>query len=64
MGLYKIWNEMHHVGTTHVGGGSDRHTGETKYIAACETEDCGWSAAFDTFDAAMIAAQGHRCPVR
>ncbi|MES5819098.1 mobile element transfer protein [Streptomyces sp. RG80] len=63
MGLYTIWNEMHRVGTTAIGGGQDRN-GHMKYVAACESEDCGWSSAYDSYDAAMIAARGHVCPVR
>ncbi|WP_030597048.1 mobile element transfer protein [Streptomyces fulvoviolaceus] len=63
MGLYQIWNEMHRVGTTAIGGGPDHRTGEMKYVAACEAEECGWSAAYDSFEAAMVAARGHRCPI-
>ncbi|MER6185430.1 mobile element transfer protein [Streptomyces sp. NPDC001652] len=64
MGLYQIWNELHRVGITHIGGGPDRRTGEMKYVAACESEDWGWSSAYDTFEAASVAARGHVCPVR
>ncbi|QUC63694.1 Mobile element transfer [Streptomyces sp. A2-16] len=55
---------MHRIGTTAIGGGPDRRTGEMKYVAACEAEDCGWSSAYDSYEAAMVAARGHRCPVR
>ncbi|GGN77570.1 SpdB2 protein [Streptomyces albiflavescens] len=63
MGLYRIYRELHRVGTTTVGSGQDRN-GHSSYIAACGTEDCGWSSSYDTYAAAMVAAQGHRCPVR
>ncbi|MFF4399377.1 mobile element transfer protein [Streptomyces sp. NPDC001480] len=64
MGLFQLWQDLHRIGTTHVGGGVDKRTGEMKYVAACEAEECGWSSGYDTYEAAMVAARGHRCPVR
>ncbi|MFB7326198.1 mobile element transfer protein [Streptomyces sp. NPDC056190] len=63
MGLYQIWRTLHRVGTTQVGTAHGRR-GQIKYVAACTAEDCGWSAEYDDVSPAMIAAQGHRCPIR
>jgi hypothetical protein len=38
--------------------------GQIKYVAACAADDCGWAVEYDDISPAMIAAQGHRCPVR
>ncbi|MFF8022746.1 mobile element transfer protein [Streptomyces sp. NPDC007896] len=63
MGIYQIWRELHRVGKVTVGTAHGRR-GQIKYVAACAADDCGWAVEYDDISPAMIAAQGHCCPVR
>ncbi|CAM5459106.1 Mobile element transfer OS=Streptomyces alboniger OX=132473 GN=CP975_18390 PE=4 SV=1 [Streptomyces alboniger] len=63
MGLYRIFRELRRVGNVTVGTAHGKR-GHVAYVAACATEDCGWSAEYEEPSAAMVAAQGHRCRVR
>ncbi|MCX5560756.1 mobile element transfer protein [Streptomyces sp. NBC_00038] len=63
MSLYQIYRELRRVGQVTVGTANGRR-GEMKYVAVCAAEDCGWSVEYDDVTPAMLAAQGHRCPVR
>ncbi|NUP36373.1 MAG: Mobile element transfer [Streptomyces sp.] len=38
-------------------------SGEKGYIAACTSDQCGWSAGYSNYGPACMAAKGHRCQV-
>ncbi|MFE6401731.1 mobile element transfer protein [Streptomyces alboflavus] len=63
MSLYRMIRDLRRVGQVTVGTAHNRH-GEMKYVAACAAADCGWSAEYDSFTPAEVAARGHRCRVR
>lgn len=59
-----IFHRRHRIGPVAVGMKRNRRTGRDGHVAACTKNNCGWSATFDTPEAADLAAQEHRCTAR
>jgi hypothetical protein len=63
MGLYGF-RKRHSIGPVEVATGRNRRTNRDGVMAVCTNDGCGWSAVYDTQEAADLAAQSHRCSPR